>query len=160
MAIAFAMLLAIGGAAAQSGDYAESDVVTDFNTTTAEIAIEHSTVASENVDVELLLDGEVVDTVSYTAGTTGSLNAVDLSSFTEVDQIRVYPEDTNVSEVGDVTLHYDYDGTSDRTTNSAYASNQTFTDFVTSDSGLGIDLSEILWFVVVIAIMGMAFEQF
>lgn len=148
-----------GMAAAQSGeqgDYALSESVDEFNTTSEQIALEFDNVSDEDVTVELLNDEEVVETVEDTNVDSDGLATPELDETRDVDQIAVYPADSEADAVEEVTFYYDFDG-SDETDTANYNEDVTFSDFEVTDESIAMLMAVLPWLIVLAAI-GMIME--
>lgn len=156
MAFVFIALGFVGSASAQSsdyGDYALSDTVTDFDTTSEELLLEFSELSDEDVTVEFLHDGDVVDTAEDVNLDGDGLADYNASDTYDVDQLAVYSDTANVSDVDTVTLYYDYAGSGDVEDTSNYNENQEFTGFEYNELGPFEVLEMVIpWIMVVAAI--------
>lgn len=150
----------VGLGSAQTGTYGDMAVteqVSEFNTTTPEVAFNLSNVTDEAVTIELINDEEVTGTLEDVQLDTNGFGYATLDSYSLVDQIAVYPETTDHENVETVDIHYDYTGTAqDDTVN--YNSVQTFSTFEATSGGIAF-LLQILPWLIFIAVIGVLFEE-
>lgn len=154
------MIATVGMASAQAsatGEYAESDTVTEFDTVSNDIYLQFDNVNDEDVAVEFLNDDEIVTTEEDISLDSSGESHVELDSEYDVDQVRVYPEDTDADDVDELTVNYDFDGTSDGEDDvSNYESDTVFDSFEAidpSEDPMGF-FEEILPWIILIAIVG------
>lgn len=163
VALAFALvsMLTMGASAQSTADeYALSEEVTEY-TVDGEQLLEFSNVTDEdNVEVELLNNEDVQDTVDGDINSDGELQFS--TGEEDVDQIAVYPEDDtfDAEDIDEVTHNYDLSTDGNEGTPADYNESQDFIDFTVEEVADATSLlEEIFPWLIVLAFMGAAFRS-
>lgn len=147
-------LASTGMAASGSyGEYAETDSVTAFNTTSSQILVELGNVSGETVTYEFLNGGEVVATAEDVEVDSSGYSPVNLSDSYEIDQVAVYLSESDASQLTNLTVHYDYTGTTPTDDTANYNSEQTFSSLTTGTGAFALMNNLIPW-IMMLAIIG------
>lgn len=170
--MAFVAMITLTGVASaepsgEYGDYALSEQVTDYAALDKPAqAFLIETATDDTVTVEYLQDGEVIAAIEDVKldGDSGGGFVTDYLNVDEyvVDQIAVYPNETDVENIEKVTHFYDYNVSQDDETNiDFYGQDQVYTSFeYVEEARLPMDLiMQIVVLMILLVAVGKATDQ-